>query len=378
MIKMARTKGEKAPVEPKETKPKKTTIKKPKEKVPRKPRTIKPDTEDEKVLAKASYQRCPMCGKIKLMIGNNFYKSSSPLFEGNPEGRMCWCKNCINELYKNIFKECKSETKAIYEVCQRIDAYFYRGLIDTMKQKIENEELSKETCCGWYLGKVTSLPAFAKKTFRDSDPLEDIEVIQNEANVVTTEKQLIKKWGDKYSLEDLVFLEEHYAEWEERIDTSKLQVQKLIIRICTAELQLTKVEPGSAREEAIERRLMGLMDKANLTPKSMSKLDGGDSNKVYGVWIRDIEQTRPAEYFQDKKLYEDYDGLLEYFNRFILRPLKNLLLGTREFDFEFNLEKDDENIEIPEIEEEEDYQNLEVTDDDINYEAPPEDGEING
>jgi hypothetical protein len=61
---------------------------------------------------------------------------------------------------------------------------------------------------------------------------------------------------------------------------------------------------------------------------------------VYGAWVRDIEKYRPAEYFEDKKIYFDFDKIGEYFQRFTLRPLKNLLTGSRDFDKEFSIEED--------------------------------------
>ena len=72
----------------------------------------------------------------------------------------------------------------------------------------------------------------------------------------------------------------------------------------------------------------------------MSAVNETDSSKIFGVWLKDIEQYRPAEYFEDKKLYEDYDGIMEYFNKFVLRPMRNLLTGSRDFDKEFSLEED--------------------------------------
>ena len=38
------------------------------------------------------------------------------------------------------------------------------------------------------------------------------------------------------------------------------------------------------------------------------------------------------------------EPIKDYYNRFILRPLKNLLTGSRDFDHEFNVENDDENL----------------------------------
>lgn len=56
-----------------------------------------------------------------------------------------------------------------------------------------------------------------------------------------------------------------------------------------------------------------------------------------GMWIGDIERYTPAEFYQDKSLYKDADGIGSYASRFIFRPLKNLLTGSKEIDKEFNL-----------------------------------------
>lgn len=61
-----------------------------------------------------------------------------------------------------------------------------------------------------------------------------------------------------------------------------------------------------------------------------------------GVLIRDIEQYTPAEYFKDKKLFRDADGLGEYFQRFVTRPLRNLMSGEKVMDPEFRVTGRDE------------------------------------
>ena len=57
---------------------------------------------------------------------------------------------------------------------------------------------------------------------------------------------------------------------------------------------------------------------------------------------RDIEEYCPAEYYKDKTLYADFDHLKEYILRFMSRPLKNLLTGSKEMDKEFNLSGSEE------------------------------------
>ena len=64
--------------------------------------------------------------------------------------------------------------------------------------------------------------------------------------------------------------------------------------------------------------------------------------KPIGMLYRDIEEYCPAEYYKDKTLYADFDHLKEYILRFMSRPLKNLLTGSKEMDKEFNLSGSEE------------------------------------
>jgi hypothetical protein len=90
--------------------------------------------------------------------------------------------------------------------------------------------------------------------------------------------------------------------------------------------------------DKLEDTFIKFMNAANVTPKDANAIADLDNSNSLGVWIKDIEKYRPAEYFENKKKYSDFDNLMDYLNRFILRPLKNLLTGSRDFDKEFNVE----------------------------------------
>lgn len=143
-------------------------------------------------------------------------------------------------------------------------------------------------------------------------------------------------WGEGFTINEYRTLEKKYAEWLNSTDSDKLSTRKMIKLICIKELEIEKIRAskGGTTGKA-EKELMDLMNTANLTPKTMSALNESESTKVFGVWLRDIEKYRPSEYFEDKSIYKDFDNIQSYFERFILRPMKNLLCGTREFDKEF-------------------------------------------
>lgn len=68
--------------------------------------------------------------------------------------------------------------------------------------------------------------------------------------------------------------------------------------------------------------------------KTVQETDAS-GDETLGVTLAVISQYTPEEYYKDKKLYKDFDGIGEYFQRFVLRPLKNLVLGTTERDKEY-------------------------------------------
>ena len=101
-----------------------------------------------------------------------------------------------------------------------------------------------------------------------------------------------------------------------------------------------RAEENGDSTDKLDKSYTELMEKASLTPKNLKEDNQNESQRAWGLFIKDIEKYKPAEYFEEKGLYEDQEGYFDYFKRFILRPLRNLLTGTREFDKEFNIEKE--------------------------------------
>lgn len=287
-------------------------------------------------------QKCTMCGEVKPVSVANFYKSYSILFRNNHENRMCYCKECLLGYVNELNRQYNDEYKSLYELCKLIDTYYNKELYQSLKEKaIELKDESPQF--GLYFQKVNSLPQYRDKVFSDSET--NLGVIKDISEYETKERELIKRWGRGFNREDLQWLEENYTEWTTHNDCTKLSTQRLVGLICVKELEIIKARESGKPTDKLEKSLRELMNDSNLTPRTMSAMNETDSTKIFGIWLKDIEQYRPAEYFKDKKIYFDFDGILDYFNKFILRPMKNLLVGTREFDKEFALEEDDNNYD---------------------------------
>ena len=281
---------------------------------------------------------CTMCGQEKEMVAN-FYKSYSFMFKGNNE-RLPLCKECVNKMFQRYLKKTKSSMKALYECCRKLDIYFKESLYISMAEKYDDKVIF-----GQYISKINSLPQNKGRTFENSDLL-DLEKEEKEKQVAyerykaSSEFDLVRKQGKNFTKEELQELEEHYEFYEKKVDLSKIQVERMVVQICIKEIEIEKARMNGENTKDLENLLIKYMNEGSLTPKTMSAMEQSQSQKTFGTWIDDIEQYRPAEYFKDKKIYEDFDSLKEYLERFIFRPLKNLLIGTREFDGEFNVEED--------------------------------------
>lgn len=69
---------------------------------------------------------------------------------------------------------------------------------------------------------------------------------------------------------------------------------------------------------------------------------------LIGVNAETIEKYTPAEYYKNKKLFADNDGIGGYIERFLLRPLRNLMHGTKDRDYEFYVKEEGDTDDLDE------------------------------
>ena len=253
-----------------------------------------------------------------------FYTSYDTTFYAN--GKFNICKNCMKEYIYSNDQINLINFKTILRIFNI--PYFEKEFKSAM-------ESNNETI-GTYMKNLALNHKDA--IWLDSDDMEGKNVdIVNEG---FTDRDLVKRWGYGFTMDELQWLEENYHEWTTHHECDKLSIQRLVQMICIKELEIRNARQNGKPTDKLEKALMELMNNSNLTPRNMSAVNESDSSKIFGIWLKDIEQHRPAEYFKDKKIYHDFDGIGDYFERFILRPMKNLLVGTREFDKEFTIEDD--------------------------------------
>ncbi|HGD0580585.1 TPA: hypothetical protein ACH354_002248 [Clostridium perfringens] len=282
----------------------------------------------DKEIYYCTMQLSPKCKKNNgLLDEKDFYSTANEEFFHNK--KLPICKHCLK---KFVYEDKKINLDKFKNILQIYDIPFY--------EKEWNASLngSKEVL-GSYM-RIVYLN-YKDKHWKDGDII-DKKLIYDEEDEKLSDIDLINRWGFGFTEEELQWLENDYCQWTTHHDCEKLSIQRLVQMICIKELEIRKARQNGKSTDKLEKSLRELMNDSNLTPKTMSAMNESESTKMYSQWIKDIEQYRPAEYFKDKSLYEDFDGIKEYFERFILRPMKNLLTGTREFDKEFSVEEGEE------------------------------------
>lgn len=247
----------------------------------------------------------------------DFYTASNLTFYNN--GKFNICKHCLKEY---LYDEQEINVIRLKNILRIFDLPF-------LEKEFTSAVNGKNETIGTYIKNI--MLNHKGETWLDGDLVQDSNKTTDTSFKPSKNLELVKKWGRGFSDDDLNWLEDDYIEWTTENDCRKLSAKKLIKMICIKELEIRKAIEDGLPTDKLEKSLLELMNNSNLTPKTMGASTDDDSSKTYGEFIRDIERFRPCEYFDDKEIYEDVDGIGQYFKDFVLRPLRNLVTGSRDF-----------------------------------------------
>lgn len=239
----------------------------------------------------------------------------------------------------NICKDCASEY--VYNGRDDIDLDRFKKVLRIYDipflEKEMRSALTKDKVIGAYMKNINL--NHGNKTWLDSDGLGvSLDNLKNQDTFVVT-KEMIKKWGKGYNDEDYQLMEDIYEDWVSQNKSDTLAEKKQFKYIAMKEFDILRARERGDNTDKLEESLRKFMSNANVVPKEIKETISSEGEEAWGIWIKDIEKKRPGEVFGNKKLYFDFDGLLDYINRFMYRPLKNLLAKTKEYDKEFNVEE---------------------------------------
>lgn len=293
------------------------------------------------VTATAAYA-CSCCGKTFVKQNGNFMQTNSPLFANNA-GYLTFCKTCCEKHYDKMFALYGNEpAKAIHECCRTFGWYWNEGLYDASKKILD----TYTPLVAYYItvGGKNGAPAgytYENRIQEDVLRIENGEIDET-TEVRTATTRQIKVWGKSFETEEYAILDDYYDDLTAEFKSSSPVQEKLLRDLCVQRLLQDKaIRRGDidAYEKA-SKLYHSTLKAGDLEVKSKEE-DLNDPNASYGHTLAMIENFTPGEYYKDKKLFLDFDKIKEYFERFILRPMKNFITGSNDRDPEYTVQVGD-------------------------------------
>lgn len=269
-------------------------------------------------------KKCSCCNKEKELVAN-YYLASDDLVHS--DSRIHICKACF------IGKIDYDKTNTLIDMLRRIDKPF---VIDLYESASNNKNP-----LGEYMKNI-AMPQWVGKTYMDSQfdknlskfiPKNSITVVGDESNIETDGAELLRKWG-KFNQEDYIYLEHFYSEYRNNYATDTPVQVNLYKNIARVQLQAEKAFATNDIKQYKE--LMELSSKlhndGNIKPIQNTGANDDRGLSTYGLWIKEVEKDEPCEYFENKPLYEDYDSFKKYWEKWFIRPFKNIFNISKDFD----------------------------------------------
>lgn len=278
----------------------------------------------------------PALNCLGQMKESDFYTSWSNF----SDGKVPYCKSCIQKIFKYYLKETQTEKTALYFTLMKLDIPFIQEIFDIV---INKSNYNVDKLVGTYIVELQ------RKTqnkeiwcdFSSSDiELKDIDSkIQTVAERKSELKDLEYKWGLQDCIEDYDFLESTFNRYTNGIEFTNPQQEDLYKDLCRDRLLLRKINDNRYNgDETIDKV-------QNRISKTMStlKLDQFETNKPKTLSeqslfekIRLCDENNVKDIYSEPSKYYDLNKVQYYNEKFSLRPLANMLVGNR--DFSVNLE----------------------------------------
>ncbi|MGJ0846622.1 hypothetical protein ACR77J_08030 [Tissierella praeacuta] len=278
-----------------------------------------------------------MCTKHggKAISISNFYRApSKSIYSGI--GYVAVCKDCIDKYYEEYLVKYKNEEEAIYYLCMLLDLPFSHGDYEGAVQH------SSKT--GWklYQSFFKQLNSFGEinssgTCFADGEALTHRQSFEQHDNthkdtLDETSDDVQMFWGRGFNQEEYSFLEYELDEWKKTHKCDNQAELTLLKEIC---IKILTIRNGRERKDGNVsnelKNLQDLMKTASVDPAKANAISSGASVDRFGVWIKDIEQYRPAEWWDKQEKYVDMDGFKPYIENYITRPIQNFFTGVKNF-----------------------------------------------
>jgi hypothetical protein len=167
------------------------------------------------------------------------------------------------------------------------------------------------------------------------------QIIRHAFQISDTEREVLAAgMGDRIAYET----KKELANWKKTHKCDTYADEVMLKEICFKRNEIRRVRNEGGNTNSLVKALQEIMKSSALTPAQQTASSNETSVKAFGVWLRDIETKRPAEWHDEQEKYKDLDGIDEDLED-ITRSIKNFMTESRDFssmDLESILSEDGE------------------------------------
>lgn len=232
---------------------------------------------------------CPKCNTWQ-KAETGFYFDKNYATERYPI-----CKRCILamvEQRKNDKDEPNENKESVMHVLQMMDRVFDEGFYDECVKGARDEvkEKNRSSPFATYITAIQSLPNWRGKTWKDSifldeDSQTDTSEINENSRILKAAK---KRFGEEYSPQDLIFLEQEYQDWIRRYPCENKAQEVLYKNAAYVELNIEKAQKEGRDTKDLLKSLQEIMTSLQIKP-SQSNSNALTEAKTFGQLIEKWE-----------------------------------------------------------------------------------------
>jgi hypothetical protein len=282
---------------------------------------------------------CRKC--TKHLVSDKFYDAvDNGLIDTNK--KMSVCKDCVQKLYDEIFVETQSMEKTIHRLCIVLNIKFSNEAVDATKKHIQTLQDSGKNVnaiYSIYKMKLTATNKSMDKSITQYEGYEDVGTIFTEKQIDIKEtpipQEVLLFWGKDLARGDIEYLEREYANFKNTHSADTYAEIVLLKQVCTTMLDIKKARLAQDPTDKLVKELQELMKNLKISPYTAKGNDINSGADSFGKWIEDIERNEPAQWLKSDPrgdIYRDVTNTDEYFQKYIVRPLKNFIQGSRDFN----------------------------------------------
>ena len=270
---------------------------------------------------------CPKCNTWQ-KAETGFYFDKNYATERYPI-----CKRCILAMVeqRRNDKDEPNETKeSVMYVLQKMDRVFDEGFYDECVKGARDEvkEKNRNSPFATYITAIQSLPNWKGKTWNDSifsdgdSQVDNTEVNEN-SRILKAAK---KRFGEEYSPQDLMFLEQEYQDWIKRYPCENKAQEVLYKNAAYVELNIEKAQKEGRDTKDLLKSLQEIMTSLQIKP-SQSNSNALTEAKTFGQliekWEDDFDGGRPIP--DPDPEFEDVDKIGTYIDIFFRGHLARMM-----------------------------------------------------